>query len=151
MKKSIFIFLYIVISLILILNKFSFGVITNKEEIQNQYEKYYKLKLNGINFKIILDELKNQKVKIIEIKPTTYKNIDKSFNVNKNNINEIYNDFIEEYTNILNEKGYTEESLYIKEKGIALDYIKLRTKQENIDKLKNKYNFSYSIESNLRI
>jgi len=149
MKKKLFLLTFLFLS-ILVFKKYSTQTLKPVNAYLNETNKYkeniYKANVYNINSNQLFSYIKDFEIDIIEIKPIIYKGINKVFYTKGDNTNEILFNFINEYTMLLNQKGYTEESIYIKEKGINIEYIKVLAIEKELQELNNKIRIEYSIE-----
>ena len=89
----------------------------------------------------------NEEITVLSITPINYKSIQKEFIAKEQNIKTIYKNFINEYTNILAKKGLSEEAIYITQKGIQIEKIKILTIEKEIINLKKQIEFEYTIKN----
>ncbi len=146
MKRALFILTYFILSIFIInINKHE-DIMTVSYQQQSLYsQNIYTLSFNNLNSEKIPTLFNNDEITILSIKPINYKSIDQEFVVKGSTINKIYNNFIEEYTDLLNEKGFTEESIYVSQKGVAIEKIKVLTIEKELINLKSQIDFEYQV------
>jgi len=147
MKKNIFIITYIIFSLLFInIKKIESSLAVMKEEnIDNYSQSFYILSFKNKKFIDILKYLDDEEIYIIKITPINYKGINITLPSKGKNNSEIYTNFIKDYTNILKDKGYVEEAIYIEQKSINIDKLEILTIGKKIEELKKKLDFEYVI------
>ncbi len=146
MKKALFILTYFILSLIIINISKQEDVITVSYQQHSIYsQNVYILTFKNLNSKKIPTLLNNDEITILSIKPINFKSIDQEFIVKGDTTNKIYNNFIEDYTELLNEKGFTEEAIYVLQKGVTIEKIKILAIEKELIKLKTQIDFEYHI------
>lgn len=145
-KKALFILTYFCLSLLCINYKESESTLAVSYEQKDLYsQNVYILTFENFNSNIIPEVFNNEEITILSITPINYKSIQKEFIAKGSNTNTIYKNFIKEYTNLLNQKGLSEEAIYISQKGIGINQIKILAIEKEIINLKNQIDFEYTI------
>lgn len=148
MKKALFILTYFCLSLFCINYKESGSTISVSYVETDLYsQNIYILTLKNFNSNMIPTVFDNEEITVLSITPINYKSIQKEFIAKGQNIKTIYKNFINEYTNILAKKGLSEEAIYITQKGIQIEKIKILTIEKEIINLKKQIEFEYTIKN----
>lgn len=144
----LFILTYFCLFLVCINYKESKNTIAVSFEQTNQYvQNTYILTFNNFNSQYITKFFDNNEITILSIKPINYKSIKKEFKAKGSNVEQIYQNFINEYTTILNNKGLSEEAIYVYQKGIGIDQIKALAIEKEIMSIRSQIDFEYSVEN----